>query len=259
MSAIFDEKLSSETNTNLLKSTSPQAEDKSNVLEEIAAKVEDLKLDVDAVDASTEVDYRARCDEQEETISTLMGQLRIMMNEYQAMSIDRDHHEELSEALLQRLEIEELIKQNVIPANFLEGGEEGEGDAADSDVVNETTADDAVNETTTDATSEATEPPAGEGESPSTVSRKFSNGDLLRLNNVLLREVYSLRHQVDELRESIYEFLHDSDDDDDSEDDRSDDDGVYGTPPVEEPAKLAEATEASTKESTATGADVAME
>ena len=124
MMAVSEEKVLSDLENSFSKEKVNDVEDEPTtsddvktdaMLDEIAAKVDSLdfnKVENDDDDDSGDVDeLHAKCMEtvkkQGETINTLVQQLRVMFDEYQAVDQEREYYEELNDALIRCLEISE--------------------------------------------------------------------------------------------------------------------------------------------------------
>jgi len=167
---------------------------------------------------------------QGETINTLIYQLRIMFDEYSFTKNETEYYEQLNEALFRCLEFKDK-------ATLLETVEEAEEELLElqekddqPDTITVCTQTEATG--TSDEPSDAQEPqcPPTEGCSTSSVLdarnrskgrrqkvKSITKGEMRSINNVLLREVFELRHQVGVLREGFSDYLNRSDEEEDDD------------------------------------------
>jgi len=184
---------------------------------------------------------------QGETINTLINQLRVMFEEYTSMNNEREYYEELNEALFRCLELNDGTVAVESDTDDDDGGEEGTagatiGEKNDSEVVmtkQETTSakktGDADNSTpgtekmSTDLPSSSSsssskkkqETPMEEededmdSESVGSDDREVDASgrkimkkvELQKINEVLLRDLFELRHQMEVLKQGFRDYL----------------------------------------------------
>lgn len=196
-----------------------------DVLDEIAAKVGALDFndenEGDLENPEAHSKYMETIKKQGETINTLVRQLRIMFDEYQEVNQEREYYEDLNDALIRCLELsegrvtlesdEDTEEENV--ANLVNKEQETIF-SEPKEIVNET-----------EANEETTEKPQDQStdETTQTEERKMSNADLLRLNQVLLREIYELRYQLQSIKERIEQEFYETEDDESEYDTVTDD------------------------------------
>ena len=221
---------------------------KNEVLDEIAARVNAIDLqNTDLVEEpkdgkkSENIDLICQIREQRETINNLVNYLRQMFDENRALSQGREQQDELTEALLQCLEIEELKRQGLLDESDLmiaddiatrvnaacEDGKSNEACAADATTKSETVP------TKPEVTQEAHDDKDNEGLLKlDTKQRECTKEDLLRVNSILLREIYHLRFQIEEMKDSIRDFLYSTgDEESEGEYDTADEDGGENVKP----------------------------
>ena len=262
MATISDEKVSSDIESNVLIKekiiTDSEVEDPKNevksdaVLDEIAAKVN--ALDFNKSEEGDHSQCLASMKKQSETINTLVHQLRLMFDEYQEISQERDYYEELNNALLRCLEItegrlqldaEESDKEEENIRNLISKHSENkctaqedisDGETEIKTVKNENamekeTIDEVPVETeesqadTLEEEEEDEEEEANDSmETEPKQKKTINNSELIRLNRVLLCEIFDLRNQIDVMKENIREYLYSEEDDEESEYDTATDD-----------------------------------
>jgi len=162
---------------------------------------------------------------QGETINTLINQLRVMFEEYTSMNNEREYYEELNEALIRCLELNEgaiCISDEEEDGDKVGGKEtctstqEAEGTHSTShEKSNETTDVEMEMEkkqtTPSPQASDESEPKTNEENSEITrqtpSKTKMKRNELQRINEVLLREIFELRHQVEVLKENFRDYL----------------------------------------------------
>jgi len=196
------------------------------VLDEIAAKVGALDFsdenEGDLENPEAHSKYMETIKKQGETINTLVRQLRIMFDEYQEVNQEREYYEDLNDALIRCLELSE-------GRVTLESGEETEEENVanlvnkEQETIISETKEETVNEK--EDTEETTENQQDQStdETTQTEDRKMSNADLLRLNQVLLREIYELRYQLQSIKERIEQEFYETEDDESEYDTATDD------------------------------------
>lgn len=271
MAAVTEERISSDAETSFVKekiSTSTQSaiddgdDIKSDaVLDEIAAKVDALNFkrsdenDKDFIEEpETEANTMKRQSDiikkQAETINTLIQQLRVMFDEYNAACHEKDYYEDLSEALLRYIEIcegkvimeegsdladneEESIFKLVDKDEETTKGEENssiqppnptpEKHEQHQQSQEEITIAEAPVSPEKESTTNPNEACGDNTKKPTTIS----NAELIRLNHILLKEIIELRNERDMLRDNMM-YPSDEDDSDDavggSDTDEQDDD-----------------------------------
>ena len=253
MMAVSEEKVLSDLENSFSKEKVNDVEDEPTtsddvktdaMLDEIAAKVDSLdfnKVENDDDDDSGDVDeLHAKCMEtvkkQGETINTLVQQLRVMFDEYQAVDQEREYYEELNDALIRCLEISEgkinfeseserevveeeenkTIDKEENIKNLIEKEEEQVEEIKQKDENNtkdDNKLSDVNNNDVEASSSNNNEKPQvnDENDNESTASecnnQILNHSELIRLNRVLLREIFELRHQIDVMKENIHEYL----------------------------------------------------
>jgi len=264
MAAVTEERISSDAETSFVQeklSTSKQsitdADDdvKSDaVLDEIAAKVNALnfkKSDDEDKDFTQEPETEANTmkrqsdiiKKQAETINTLIQQLRVMFDEYNAACHEKDYYEDLSEALLRYIEICEgkvIIEEGDAVDNkeeesifkLVDKDEEAATDKVEEsstqppnptpekqqqqsqEIINSEVSHPSTKDEDPTVTSNAEESSNSasvddDNKKPTTIT--ISNAELIRLNHILLKEIIELRNERDVLRDNT---MYPSDEDD---------------------------------------------
>lgn len=238
--AVSEEKASSDLENSVVKekftdSTPEKLEDsdvKSDaMLDEIAAKVEALDFSKIQEDEDGG-DFHAKCMEtvkkQGETINTLVQQLRIMFDEYQAIDQEREYYEDLNDALIRCLELTEgkiqfdseesdketeedithLISKESEEICISQEKEEENTLEKNSEIENEVETKE-VGATATAA--DETDGDNAEVESTKSEVKVLAKSELIRLNRILLCEIFELRHQIDVMKENIREYFDETD------------------------------------------------
>jgi len=188
------------------------------VLDEIAAKVNEMGFnDADSNHEKCMDTVRS----QGETINTLINQLRIMFEEYTSINNEREYYEELNEALFRCLELnegtavleseeeEESVGSSNETGGTVEKPSEIHTDSPKSAAISETNIKDDKNNSTTTETKEKT-----------TMKKK----ELIDINELLRREIFELRHEMEVLKESFRDYLNSEDMSQESELDTDTDD-----------------------------------
>lgn len=194
------------------------------LLDEVAAissKVEGMNLRQDTYVQTTPLeltkeDYVLKVREQTEVIDNLIRQMRGMYDEYNQACKEREYYSELCETLLQCLEMEELRRKGILQLDDKEDTNEAPEDSNASSNSNAAGTDANVGACAATESSSKNEQPFTSLNGD--VQTEVKKSDLLRLNYVLLREIYSLRHQIDDIKENMRELLYeDSSSDEDSD------------------------------------------
>lgn len=250
--AVSEEKASSDIETSFIKEKVEKTTSTEDVedgiktdamLDEIAAKVDALDFNKTEEEEDDEDNFHSKCVEtvkkQGETINTLVQQLRIMFDEYQSIDQEREYYEELNDALIRCLELTEgriefesddsekeeenitnLIskepKDSSVEMKTLE--KENNNDVKETEELK-------VESKKADTKEEANEDEEETNESEeSNETKRFAKSELIRLNRILLREIFELRHQIDVMKENIREYLYS---DEESEDDTATDEDEH--------------------------------
>lgn len=272
MAAVTEERISSDAETpSFVKEkypTSTQSEIDAGddiksdaVLDEIAAKVDALnfkKSDENDEDLTEEPETETNTmkrqsdiiKKQAETINTLIQQLRVMFDEYNAACHEKDYYEDLSEALLRYIEIcegkvimeeggdavnneeesifklvdkdevtsDEIDNSSIQPPNPTPEKQQEEHQQSQEEIT--------IAEAPTSTEEESTAEEAC-GDNTKKQTTTISNAELIRLNHILLKEIIELRNERDTLRDNMM-YPSDEDDSDDatggSDTDEQDDD-----------------------------------
>jgi len=225
-----NEKLNDITNNNTVEGEESKTD---AVLDEIAAKVNALDLESDKDDHNT--DECKKCmitvKGQRETINTLINWLRVMFEEYKSMNNEREYYEELNEALFRCLELNEGTNC------FTDDSEDDDAKNVEENAKTGSDPSTSFNQTDQDDTSTSharskdekvhaemqmeegnataslrldgkNEPEANEesGDITTETSRKgkLKRSELRSINEVLLREIFELRHQMEILKDFVY-------------------------------------------------------
>lgn len=196
------------------------------MLDEIAAKVESLDFSKIQEDEDKE-DFHTKCmdtvKKQGETINTLVQQLRIMFDEYQAIDQEREYYEDLNDALIRCLEItegkiqfeseEETETEEDITHLVSKESEElcisqEKEEQVEKNAETETTTTEGATAEGATAVDEKTE--NSDAESTKSEAKILAKSELIRLNRILLREIFELRHQIDVMKANIREYFEDT-------------------------------------------------
>jgi len=190
------------------------------VLDEIAAKVSAMDFNEVEVGEGNHEKCMDTVRHQGETINTLINQLRIMFEEYTSMNNEREYYEELNEALFRCLELNEgtaLVDSDaeddgrgVVGTTISTQTEEDPEKCESAAATMETTEADHQEPTTSTTEKEScTDGQTAERSSEPTTRRKtkMTKRELQNINEVLLREIFELRHQMEVLKESIRDYM----------------------------------------------------
>jgi len=216
----------------------------STVPDEIAAKVRTLDIRKDEHDENNNhVECMETVRKQGETINTLVNQLCIMFQEYEEMNSEREYYEELNEALLRCLEITEgkleiqddSDEEEEEDIKNLEGKNEktrivvtpadDDNDDRDDKAIDESHhADNEVEKGEVHMDDVSMQQPgtssSGSSKEKNETVKKSEKGEkkanvktseLKRLNRILLREIFELRHQIEMLKENFRDYLNSED------------------------------------------------
>jgi len=225
-----DKETENEKHSASVRSDGEGEENKTTVPDEIAAKVNELTLSKD--DDNNHVECMDTVRKQGETINTLVNQLCVMFQEYEEMNSEREYYEELNEALLRCLEITEG-KTEITD----ESSDEEENDDGDENIRNleaktsetkivitppeeddntvakmKSKEDDAIETESTEVEMKQESGPSDaveQGEIPK--KKMVKSSELRRLNRILLREIFELRHQMELLKENFRDYLNSED------------------------------------------------
>ena len=184
------------------------------MLDEIAAKVDLLNLEKKDVSVSSNREHET-IQKQNELISTLTCQLKIIFEEYQAACKERDYYEELNETLIRCLEVKESKSQR-----NREDGTEDKVEKNKNDTEPGSTVEEADNKNTLQTDEETDKNERGnssEAQKISIENKGITSAELTQLNRVLLREIFELRHQIETMKENIRDYLISDTDDQESE------------------------------------------
>lgn len=180
------------------------------ILDEIAAKVDLINLEKkDGLEHNNR--EHETIQKQNELISTLTCQLKIIFEEYQSASKERDYYEELNETLIRCLEVKESKSQR--------NKEETECQLqSNKDVVGLNSVLEKLDDENKPQNSEANEvASSSENQKNLTKNGSVTNTELTQLNRVLLREIFELRHQIETMKENIRDYLISDTDEEESE------------------------------------------
>merc|ERR1719206_762373 len=189
------------------------------VLDEIAAKVDALGFN------ETDPNHMKCMDtvKSQDTINTLINQLRIMFEEYTNMQHERDYFEELNEALFRCLELSEgatVLESDDAEENTGENsgenpgensgetaaessGKAAEADKKEAEIDTKQTEDVQMEEPTSEENGGEEENKNGAGKRKTTMKSE----ELLGINELLRREIFELRHEVEVLKETFRDYL----------------------------------------------------
>jgi len=192
------------------------------MLDEIAAKTD--SLDFSRLQPDEDGDFHKTTLEtvknQKETINTLVQQLRLMFDNYRVVEEEKCYYENLSEALIKCLALEE----GKLEVESEESEKECEQEEDITNLISnktaqlhiseqETSKEIKVTQNTSEESSEKDEQKTnvlkGEEEKNDSLNevQTIPKNDLIRINRTLLHEIFELRHQMDVMKENIREYL----------------------------------------------------
>lgn len=192
-----------------------------DVLDEIESKINKLNL-IDGYNKHGKCMDTVRS--QGETINTLIHQLRLMFDEYTFVNNEREYYEELNEALFRCLELrigntlfdEDMVGENSSDCskNNMEtsAGTQTDDDPRAERQIHVQASENSGSTTATEPTdSDPVTADINENTPEPKKTTKMSKIELKNINNVLLREVFELRHQMDVLKECFRDYLNSDD------------------------------------------------
>jgi len=204
------------------------------VLDEVAAKVNEMGLS-DADNSHEKCMDTVKS--QEETINTLINQLRIMFEEYTSINNEREYYEELNEALFRCLELKEgaAVVDSDSESESTNGDEKGKtistqtdensSMATDKDIsTTQLRSQEAVSQHNTNDDEDTPVANTTEAETRPKQKAVMKKKDLLNINELLLREISEMRHEMEVLKEGFRDYLNSEDLSQESEFDTDTDD-----------------------------------
>jgi len=216
-----------------------EEDDADAVRDEIEAKISGLNLNDGNNDHEKCMDTVRS---QGETINTLIHQLRIMFDEFTSINNEREYYEELNEALFRCLELRDenplLSERDDDLDDSSESSKNQNTEATTSTQTENDAAEEQLHMQNQERRSRATQasssdfynlPVNDSGDDEITEPKpknKMTKREMQSINNVLLRELFELRHQMDVLKDCFRDYLKceqlDAERDSDSEGDAPD-------------------------------------